>query len=418
LYRIVEPEVKAAELAAARASGQFSPRELYALEAGMATLHQRRGRLRLVPVVSGGALGTGAVYEKNLPPPGTFVINPLEFARRTSKNRKSNAPLTWPGYGSTLSQRIDAVGLVSKLFIYMEVVATGDGTTPTALRGHPWNLVRRLRVSANGINNLFSCEGLDLRALMHVRRPYPFTDRMSAFVLPVTSGTSTYKLMFEVPLAYDASLVGAIFAQTEDTFLNVEIDTPASADLYSANPPAIAGTVRIGVEYFSLPLVDSKAGRVLALPDITQLHGVSTTDPILTGAGDHVAQLTRTGGTLLRALQRIDNTDVGSFDLDADVDSHYFRYGGNVVPINYSPSEFSLYETNLDTGDMVLPTNDALANLVPAYFVDDFVRESSLRDAVQMAGITEAQLVNTIRTGATVNAGAKVHTVQESMVAS
>lgn len=380
-----------------------------------------RGRLGIVPNVAGAALGSGAVYERNLPAPGTFVIDPVEFAIRTSKNRKSNPPVAHPGFSSTWSQRIDAVGIVAKVFIMFEGTTTGVGGAATATRGFPWMLLRRLRLSANGINNLFACDGLDLRALMRIRRPF-WQDRTSQFVLNTGIGNvQPLRLVWEVPIAYDESLVGAVFAQTEETYLNIEIDTCVATDIYASNTPTVsAANWRVLVEFFSIPIVDSKAGRKLVLPDITQLHGIVSRDDALTAAGDHVAPLTRTGGILLRTMQRGDNAapNFGNLDIEADVDSHFFRYGGNVVPINYTPSELIMWQNQLDYGDQILPAADVVAaGTPPEYMVDDFVKASAVRDAVHMLGITEAQMVNTIRSGATINAGATVHTAQEAMVA-
>ena len=71
-----------------------------------------------------------------------------------------------------------------------------------------------------------------------------------------------------------------------------------------------------------------------------------------------------------------------------------------------------------DYGDQIIPAIDAPSGLTPAvYAVDDFVITSPLRDTIHMAGITEAQFVNTLASTVSVTAGASVHTVQEAMVA-
>lgn len=430
-YRVVGPAVdtdvlehafRALASGKARVSPLVAEPRLALLRGEATVVELGRGRTAIVPVVAGAALGSGAVYERNLPPPGTFVIDPVEFAIRTSKNRKSNPPVAHPGFASTWAQRIDAVGIVSKIYIMFEGTTTGVGGAATATRGFPWMLLRRLRLSANGINNLFACDGLDLRGLMRVRRPF-WQDRTSQFVLNTGIGNvQPLRLIWEVPISYDESLVGAIFAQTEETYLNIEVDTAAAADIYAANVPTVtAATWRVLVEFFSIPIVDSKAGRKLVLPDITQLHGVVSRDDNLTAVGDHIAPLTRTGGILLRVMQRGDNAapNFGNLDVPADVDSHAFRYGGNVVPISYTPSELLMWQNQLDYGDQIQPAADVVAGAAPPqYMVDDFVKASAVRDAVHMLGITEAQMVNTIRGGAVINAGATVHTVQEAMVAS
>jgi hypothetical protein len=433
VYRILEPAVAPEQLEAAARAG-LPLRDVEALRRGEATLvrHPRSDELVVVPRVAGGGLGSGAVYERNLPPPGTFVIDPVEFALRTSRNRKPNSPLPWPGHAVPTSQRIDAVGIVSSVLVMFDGTAVVGAGAVTTTRQWPWGLIAGLVVSANGINNLFACDGNDLRALMRVRNAARggsggnfLFDRESTFPLAVSS-TNTLRLFWEIPLAFDESLVGAIFAQTEETYLNVQFTTAAAAALFTANAPTIAGNFKLLVTFYSIPIVDSKAGRQLIIPDITQLHGVVARDDALTGTGDHIAPLTRTGGILLRALQRVDNStfsgtsfDIGNVDPTASITSHRFRYGGNVVPIEYNPAAHLRVVNEMDYNDAVLPSVDAPGGgTPPAYMVDDFVVDSPMRDAIHMLGITEPQLINTIATSVTVAAGARVHTVQEAMVAS
>lgn len=374
------------------------------------------------------ALGSGAIYERNLPPPGTFAIDPVAFAIRTSRNRKPNDTIAWPGYGATRTQRMDSVGIISSILVSFVGTITSPATAPIATRAWPWNLLQQITVSANGINNLFSCEGADLRALARVRNaPRMLFDRESTFAIPGNTLTLPVALFWEIPLAFDESLAGSVFAQTEETSLSVSLQTNVAANLFTvpANLLTIAGNFRILSTFYSVPIADSKQGRQLLLPDITQLHGVVSRDDNLSGAGqDHVAPLTRTGGILLRALQRLDNpatagTDIGTVDPAASLGSHKFRYGGNVVPIEWNPVSTLRYNNETDYNDAILPAVDAVSGgSAPAYMVDDFVVDSPMRDAIHMLGITEAQLVNAVNSGVTINAGAKVHTVQEAMVAS
>jgi len=164
--------------------------------------------------VSLGAVGTGAAYLKNLPAPNTYVIDAVTFAKETSRNRKAYPAQTVSGYGGQAGQKIDATGVVGRIRLIVKCTLTGSGVTGTATSQWPWNLVKQVTVAANGINNLFSCDGLDLRALQRVRNPY-FLDREAAYAIPVTSGTSAIVLIYEIPLAFDdESLMGAVFAQT------------------------------------------------------------------------------------------------------------------------------------------------------------------------------------------------------------
>lgn len=407
----------------------ISDRELDAIQRGEAGLIVHEGRLRVIPRAGGAAVGSGAVYARNLPAPGSYTIDPVTFAAKTSKNRKTNPQIAHPGLAAGFNFKADAVGILSRLWLVFEGTYTSAATQATLTSGWPWQMARTITVSANGINNLIAADGLDLRALTRVRNKDYFVDRESTFTNPAATAAAFQRYIWEVPLAYDDSLIGAVFAQTEETFLNMAVATAASTDLMSANPGAFsASNWRVVTEYFSIPTVDAQNGRVLVLPDITQLHGLVTRDDGFAAAGDVVSPLTRTGGILLRLLQRIDNAkpNFGNVDFGGGsatavaggpVTSHRFRYGGNVVPLDV-PGFIQKFLNEQDYGDQIIPTLDVVAAATPpVYAVDDFVVNSPLRDTIHMAGITEAQIVNTIAASVVVNAGAQVHTVQEAMVA-
>lgn len=398
--------------------------QLDAIQRGDAALIEHEGKIRFVPRIAGGGLGSGAVYARNLPAPGSYTIDPVLFAAKTSKNRKPYPNVVHPGFGGGWVQKIDAVGIVSRCWIVFEGTYTSAATQATLTTGWAWQLLRQLTVSANGINNLIACDGLDLRALTRARNKDYFVDRESVFTNPLATVAALQRLIYEVPLAYDDSLIGGVFAQTEETFLNITAATAPAADMMSANPGAYtAANWKVIVEFFSIPTVDAQNGRMLVIPDITQLHGIVSRDDAYAAAGDVISPLTRTGGILLRILQRIDNAkpNFGSVDFGSatlaggNVTSHRFRYGGNVVPLEV-PGYLQKFLNEQDYGDQLIPSIDAPAGLTPAvYAADDFVVASPLRDTIHMAGITEAQVINTIVTAA--NAGAQVHTVQEAMVA-
>lgn len=392
--------------------------ELEWLATGRASIFEAEdGRRVLLPRQRGGSIGAGAIYTRNLPAAGTFSIDPVAFAQLTQKNQKTYPNLAWPGYGGKVEQRIDKVGVVGRILVVFTGTVTPGAMTATATRAWPWNLLRRVKVSANGISNLFDLEGLDLRAMQRIRRRF-FNDREASFAVGTGGGAAqnTY-LCWELPIAYDDSLMGSVFVQTEDTELVVTLEAAsAAADLFSANVPTIAGNFSLVVEFFSIPQVAARDGNKLVLPDLRQLHGMVSKNDILTGVGDHRAPLMRTGGVLLRALQRIDNLTPGSDDPATVVTSHRFRYGSTIIPFD-TTGRVRQWEAQFDYGDRVLPAADVVSGTAPYYQVDDFVEAGPLRDVIHLLGVSEPELINTIATGTTVNAGASIHTVQEHMVA-
>lgn len=393
--------------------------ELELLGTGRALVYRRDGRELLIPILRGGAVGSGAVYDRNLPAPGSYAIDPTRFAVLTSRNLKTYAAQAWPGFQQKVQQRIDKVGIVSKIYVIGEFALAPGAMTPTVRTSYPWNLIQRLKVAANGISNLFYCDGLDLRSLARVRNGF-FFDRELVMTLPVGGGATTNpKLIWEVPLSFDESLIGAIFAQTEDNELVVEIETPASADIFATNPPAVTGTFKVVVEYFSIPYEDTREGRRIVLPDIRQLHGALAGDTAVNGVGEHIVNLMRTGGVLLRTFQRWDNSYSGAGpgvdDPAVWASAHKFRYGGNVIPTD-EPGLLGKYRAETRYGDRPIPAADLTASSVH-YQVDDHVFANSVRDVIHLLGVTEPQLVNQIAAGTVVNAGSMMHTVQEHMVA-
>jgi hypothetical protein len=394
--------------------------QLALLATGRAFLVRKSGRRLLIPAAAGGAVGSGAVYAKNLPKPGTYVLDPVRFAVETTRNRKWYPAKAWPGFGEKVSFPIDKTGVVSRLFVTYEGLMTGDGAVaPTVEGAFPWNLAKRFQVTANGLSNLVYAQGIDMRILERIRRGF-FFDRESIFTLPAAATATPIRLAWEIPLAFDESLVGAVYAQTEDTDMELEIQAPAASELFTAHAPVMTGSFKVGVEFFSLPLDDSKEGRKVIIPDIRQLHGVIGKDDAITGTGEHTVNLMRTGGILVRAFQRFDNAypDAGNLDPGTLINSHKFRYGSNVIPTD-EPGRAIRKENERLYGDKMLPAADVDASITAGVnvLVDDFVAANSVRDVVHLLGTTQPQLLNEIDGTALIIAGAKVHTVQEHMVA-
>lgn len=365
------------------------------------------------------AVGTGAVYLKNLPAPNTYVIDPVTFARETSRNRKSYPALSVSGYGGSVSQKIDATGIVGKITLIVKVTLTGDGSAaPTQTSQWPWNLLKQITVSANGINNLFSCDGLDLRALARVRNQGFNFDRESAFALPTTSGTSAVVLVYEIPLAFDdESLMGAVFAQTQDTSLSFQVTAGASADLFSAHAPTLSAfTVQPVVEFYSIPYIDSNGQRVAVIPDLRRMHGFyAQTDALASTA---YSKLMRINGILARVFQRADNAAnaAGDVNWSTYATNHQFNYGSNVTPYDV-PGLYQRARNQDFYGDKLLPAADFVSGSVD-YICDDLVHDNALRDVIHLLGVTQPQLIN-IFSGLSVSNGnnSVVRTVQEHMTA-
>lgn len=362
-------------------------------------------------------IGSVQSYEQNLPKQ-PYVIDPETFASETTRFRKTYAPIAWPGWGAKVTQLIDKYGIVGKLHVFFEGTMQGDGVgAPVATSGFPWRLPAEIRVSANGISQLIDFDGIDARALFRVRAGKNVQDE-SVFTLPAAGTTTPLRLHWEVPLALDdVSLVAAVLAQTDDNNLSIRVTTAASADLFSAHAPTMAGSFYILAEAYEIP-VDGKGQ--LVIPDLRQLHGIFTRDDNLVATGQMVVPLTKTGGLLLRTMQRIDNAppNFGNGDwLEDAVTDHAFRFNAKEIPYDYEPAWLLRFLNEHDYGNSMLPAIDMPAGVTPpAYVIDDYVNDLAARDVVNMAAISQPEMLNTFAAGYGLNANAKVHTVQEAMV--
>lgn len=365
-------------------------------------------------------IGDVVTYEKNLPSQ-PYKIDAQLFASRTTRFRKSYQPLAWPGFGAKVSQLIDKYGIIGSLHVFFEGTMTGDGVAaPTATSGFPWRLPAEVRVSANGISQLIDCDGVDLRALARVRRGKSLADS-NVFTLPAAGTTTPLRLHWEVPLALDeVSLIGAVLAQTDDNNLSIRITAAASADLFSAHAPTIAGNFYILASAYEIPEVTSNGQSQLVIPDLRQMHGIFTRDDNLVATGLNPTPLTKTGGLLLRTLQRIDNAppNFGNVDWLTDaVSEHAFRFNSKEIPYDYEPAWLLRFLNEEDYSQSLLPAADVPAGITaPAYVADDYVAQLGMRDVVNMAAISQPEMLNTIAAAYGLNAGAKIHTVQEAMV--
>lgn len=365
-------------------------------------------------------LGNVVTYERNLPK-DPYVIDAAQFSQLANRFRKSYTGQAWPGFGKKLTQQIDKYGVVSTLHIFYEGTMTGDGVgAPTVTPGYPWRLLEEVRVSANGLSHLIDVDGLDLRALARVRRGRSLADQ-SLFTLPAAGTTTTLRLHWEVPIALDeVSLIGSALAQTDDNNLEIRLTTAASADVFATHAPTMAGTFYIVAVAYEIPEITQNGATKLVIPDLRQMHGLFTKDDNLEATGWTDTQLTKTGGLLLRTLQRIDNAppSFGNADWLTDaVDVHAFRYNSKEVPYEYDPAWVQLFLNEADYSQAVLPAADVVAGATPPlYMIDDFVNVLALRDVVNMAAISQPELRNKIDAAYVLAAGAKIHTVQEAMV--
>lgn len=359
--------------------------------------------------------GTGAVTLQNIPS-DPFVTDPDAFFAMTEKQVLTPHTVPTPGPGLFFTRQLLQSGVVSKLqvtFVGTITVATAAATTADIW---PYGFLGAFSLSANGQNDLFSCNGEDLHALRFARYP-AYNERVDTFPGTVGGGDSvavgTYNvsLTWEVPIAMDDfTLVGSIYAQSSATNLTTRISQALNTDLFSANPGnvTIAGNWYIQETYFELPY--DAAGH-LVLPDLTRLHGFNAVNAPF-GAGEVRTPLIRSAGQLSRLFMSARSSATNRLSAMPNaaatkkLDAIRMEYGGNKRPLVFDPASTLLSLNNQWYGAPLPYDRMAL----------DFVKENPPRDVVLMQGVTELAVVPRVNSSVVVTAGqGNIRVVQETL---
>lgn len=262
-------------------------------------------------------------------------IDPKSFfanTRRKRFNEKSIA--TFAGVGNSDSFTIKQSGIIAALDIHVSAqltVTPSTGSVATTTRW-PYDLIKRLIVSANGTTNLVSVSGAKLAAYRFIANPN-LTDRgIPRGIGGASPGTATYQgtlslnsenwgvgqnvtaiangnydveLYFRVPLAFDlVKLLGAVFGQTQATSLNVEIDWNSLATLFTIVSPAtvVFTTCSVVCEgiVFSIPY--GPDGNIV-VPNLSAFHKLIQYQDTAVGAAAYASILQGQGvGQLLQRV--------------------------------------------------------------------------------------------------------------------
>lgn len=386
-------------------------------------------------VPAGGATGQQAAsYMRNLPPAGSFQINPMAFYQATERNDFPLPPVAFNGFGLFQESRINNVGVLAQLQVTFEGTITTT-TTPniTPTWRWPYGLLSLVQFNANGQNNLIAVDGMDLKARERrvFRNPPDMIDAapMAAGASPFnTAGSAAVKLSWVIPIAHDmTTLIAPIFAQSDESYLSYRLSFAnqpgaATGDLFTivAGTVALAGNFFTTLTFFEIPITSDGKSSIVVLPDLSMLHGMGQAPvPITNGAGDTIGQLLRTAGQLLCVYNRLDN---GAASIDpfnsATLTEYRLRYGGNQIPRDFTHSQLS-YKNQQDYDG---PLNASLynqgtipagwLNALPRYLLLDLETDNPVRDVIMPKGVIDLQQIFTLA-GVTPAGNAQAHVVEE-----
>jgi len=314
-------------------------------------------------------------------------VNPQLFMQATRRLRFAQASVaSIQGFGQTDTFQIKQTGIIAAIDITVKgtiVVALGatPGTCASTARW-PFDLLSRVRLSANGQSNLINCSGAKLRVheFMAIGDTSDRGIPQSVGGATIYQGTlsqnsdewgvgqsqsgiasGTYDVAFTVriPVAFDQTkLTGAIFAQTASTSLQVDIDWAPESTLFTLADGATVTqnlSCELGGVVYSIP----ESNGEIVVPDLSVFHSLVQNNDFTLGSGAE-SQLTLqgqgVGRQLMRTYWQVWNGAAPQAPLvinDANFGSIGWRYGGNDTPEVYSSGRVlraiqeKLYDTDI-----------------------------------------------------------------------
>lgn len=374
-------------------------------------------------------------------------VNPQAFFRATRRLRFPMKGGGYAGLGFTDNVNLLQTGIISQLwvrFVGTLTVALPTGTCASTARW-PYDLAKAVRVSANAQSNLINCSGAKLKARDIMGRG-DLTDRgVSRGVGGASPGTArtdgtlslaseswgvgqnvsaipaasyNVDILIPVPLAYDqVNLMGAIFAQTSATDLNLSIDWAPVTDLFvltGTATVALTGSYQIEGTVFSIP--QGPNGDVI-VPDLSVFH--SLIQSRATGLSNGINEVRLAGQGVGRQLLRVywQTWNGAAPQVPLPVTETNFgqigwRYGGNDTPEIFPALAGQAHLMRYEVERLFCSDLGALAG----FKVFDFCNENAFRDTIDEGAATELRFFEEIQTGVTLTNGV-IEYVQETAFA-
>jgi hypothetical protein len=353
-----------------------------------------------------------SAFMRNLPAQGEYAISPERFFLLTERNEMPLNAILPAAFGTSYQARINNVGIIAGLILDVNVTVntTVGGGSLTATAQWPWNIIKRIIVTANGQNELFAIEGMDLRARW-LRVFRNAVDNASSYSGTISTGNNNVILELFIPFAHDeTTLIGSLYAQSDETYLNLELTTAAAADIITAAGGAtinsISGTITPHLVFYEIPMVSDGQRNVIVLPDLSELHSMTYIDNPFANTGDVATRLLRSAGQLLAVYQRADSGTAGLSPW-TDLDEIRWEYAGNQRPRRYNPVRPLRAKMNGDYNGDINPR-------AQHYAVLDFEVDNPMRDVVYPKGVIDLQTVFAVKTGTSLS-NAKMHVVAETL---
>jgi hypothetical protein len=348
-------------------------------------------------------------------------IDPPAFYRGTSRQRFLEKSISaFAGLGFTDSFTIKQAGIIAAIDINVVgtiVVTPGTGSVASTARW-PHDLIKAIRFSANGVNNIVNVSGgkLQVHRFMEtgdiddkgisqgIGGASPGTATVSGSlslgseswgigsnVTSIGSGTYTVDLTYRLPVAFDlVKLLGAVFAQTSATSLDIGIDWNTQAALFTLTGNAtVAASFAVYTEgiVFSIP---RNANGDPVIPNLQAFHSLVQYNDFGIGQGAYESTLmgTGVGKRLLRAFWQVWNGAAPQTPLvlnETNFGQCGWRFGGNETPEAFQTGRtLRMWQERLYNTDV---------GAVWGFGVMDFASQWAMRDSIDEATATNLRLL-------------------------
>lgn len=351
-------------------------------------------------------------------------VNPEAFFHLTRRLTITQKTFTYAGLGFTDNVPMLQTGILSEIVVKATGTLTatpGTGSIATTSRW-PYDLIKAARFSANGQSNLINVSGSYLKARELMARG-DLTDRgvtkaiggahpgnavsqgtlslnveawgVGQNTTGIAGGNYGVDLEWSIPVAYDnLNLMGAIFAQTSSTDLNLALDWAPVSDLFTlAGNATVALSLSVVVQAVLYTIPVAPNGSDIIVPDLSVFHSLIQTR--FNGPSNGLNEVRLSGQGVGRQLLRLFwklYSNGGPLPINAtNYGTVGWRYGGNDTPEVYPDGKTLAYRQERTFGTD-LSTYAGIGVL-------DFCNENAFRDSIDEGTATELRLLLEVPSG-------------------
>jgi hypothetical protein len=344
------------------------------------------------------------------------IINKDLFMARTRRHTQQERKIAF-----TLGQSTQDVVALRRSDILSEItlhisgnltITPGTGSVASTSEW-PYNLIKSVKLNANGASALISARGWTLRA-RELAKDEGLTDRGISQTIggtPRTNGTlslaseswgvgsatptlgaqtnTPVDFIITIPVAEDQfDLTGSLFLAQTSSELSLEINWANLADLFTLagnGTAAFTGNVSINTTKFDVPTQDG----AIVIPDLSMFHSLVETNTVALAAGDNEAVIVGQGRGkyVLRVIYQHYSNGAPLPMTAANFGLQAWRYGTSETPDQWIDGTKLRYA-------MERAYNADLGGLL-GFGVHEFAK-AGFRDLVDMGTTSDLRLVSNV----------------------